>query len=161
MSYIILRGLWCNNIVNVHAPCEDKSDDVKDNLCDELERVFDQFPRYYMNILLRDFNSKVGTEDIFKSTIGNESSHEVSNDNGVRVVNFATSKNFDVKSTIFPHRSIHKYTWTSPEGKTHNQTLIDRERQSSIVDVRSFRGSDFDTDQHLVVAKVRDRLAEI
>jgi hypothetical protein len=27
MSYIILRGCWCNIIVlNVHAPCEDKSD---------------------------------------------------------------------------------------------------------------------------------------
>jgi hypothetical protein len=31
MSYIILRGRWCNIIVlNVNAPCEDKSDDVKD-----------------------------------------------------------------------------------------------------------------------------------
>jgi hypothetical protein len=30
--YIILRGRWCSIIVlNVHAPCEDKSDDVKDN----------------------------------------------------------------------------------------------------------------------------------
>jgi hypothetical protein len=40
--------------------------------------------------------------------IGNESSHEISNDTGVRVVNFATSKNLFVKSTMFPHRSIHK-----------------------------------------------------
>jgi hypothetical protein len=34
MSYIILRGFWCNIIVlNVCAPCEDKSDDVKDSFC--------------------------------------------------------------------------------------------------------------------------------
>jgi hypothetical protein len=46
-----------------------------------------------MKILLGDFNAKVGREDIFKPTIGNESSHEISNDNGVRVVIFATSKN--------------------------------------------------------------------
>jgi hypothetical protein len=32
MSYIILRGRWCHIIVlNVHAPTEDKIDDVKDN----------------------------------------------------------------------------------------------------------------------------------
>jgi hypothetical protein len=32
MSYIILRGRWCHIIVlNVHAPTEDKADDVKDS----------------------------------------------------------------------------------------------------------------------------------
>jgi hypothetical protein len=34
-----------------------------------------------MKILLGDFIAKVGREDIFKHTIGNESSHEISNDN--------------------------------------------------------------------------------
>jgi hypothetical protein len=74
-----------------------------------------------MNILLRDFNAKVGRKDTFKPTIGNESLHEISNDNGVRVVNFATSKNLVLKSTMFPHRKIHKYTWTSPDGNIHKQ----------------------------------------
>jgi exonuclease III len=46
MSYIILRGRWCNVIVlNVHAPCEDKGDDVKDSFYVELGRVSDHFPR--------------------------------------------------------------------------------------------------------------------
>jgi hypothetical protein len=73
-SYIILRGRWCNIIVlNVHAPCEDKGDDVKDSFYEELGRVYDQFPRYDMIILLGDFNVKAGRENIFKPTIGNES----------------------------------------------------------------------------------------
>jgi hypothetical protein len=50
-----------------------------------------------MKILLGDFNAKAGRENIFKATIGNESLHEISNDNGVRIVNFATSKNLVVK----------------------------------------------------------------
>jgi hypothetical protein len=61
-----------------------------------------------------------------------------------------------------PHRNIHKYTWTSPDGKNHNQIdriLIDRTRHSGILDVRSFRGADCDTDHYLVVAKVRKKLA--
>jgi hypothetical protein len=90
MSYIVLRGRWCQVIVlNVHAPTEDKTDGVKDSFYEELERVFDKFSKYHMKILLIDFNAEIGKEDIFKPTIGNESLHEISNDNGVRVVNFA------------------------------------------------------------------------
>jgi hypothetical protein len=62
---------------------------------------------------------------------------------------------------MFPHRNIHKYTWTSSDGKTNNQidhVLIDRRWHSSILDVRSFRGADCDTDQYLLVAEVRERL---
>jgi hypothetical protein len=93
MSYVILRGCWSHIIVlNAHAPIEDKTDDVKDRFCEEFECVFDKFPKYHMNILL-DFSAKVGREDIFKPTIENESLHKISNDNGVTVVNFATSKN--------------------------------------------------------------------
>jgi hypothetical protein len=62
---------------------------VKDNFYEESECIFYKFP---MQILLGEFNDKVGREDIFKPTIGNEISHKVSNDNGVREVNFATSK---------------------------------------------------------------------
>jgi len=48
VSYIVLRGHWCNIIVlNVHAPSEDKSDDSKDSTYEELEQVFDHFPRYH------------------------------------------------------------------------------------------------------------------
>ena len=82
----------------------------------------------------------------------------------VRLVNFAISKNLVVKSTMFPHRNIHKYTWTSPDGKTHNQidhVLIDRRWQSGVLDVRSFRGANCDTDHYLVIAKVRERLAVV
>ena len=104
----------------------------------------------------------MGRENIFKPTIGNEILHQHSNDNGVRIVTFATSKNLVVKSMMFPRRNIRKYTWTSPDGKTHNQIdhiLIDRRWHSSILDVRSFRGVDCYTDHCLVVAKLRERLA--
>jgi len=115
-----------------------------------------------MKIILGDFNIKVGRDNIFKPTIGNESLHQDSNDNGVRIVNFVTLKNVVVKSTMFLHQYIHEYTWTSPDGKTHNQTdhiLIDRRWNSSIPAVRSFRRADCNNDHYLVVAKVRERLA--
>jgi hypothetical protein len=46
MSYITLKGRWCDIIVlNAHAPAEDKDDVIKDSFCEELEQVFIQFPR--------------------------------------------------------------------------------------------------------------------
>jgi hypothetical protein len=51
----------------------------------------------------------------------NDSLHAISNDNGVRVVNFAAFKNFTVKRTIFLLHTIHNFTWTFPDGKMHDQ----------------------------------------
>jgi hypothetical protein len=73
MSFIILRGRWCHIIVlNVHAPTEDKTDGVKDSFCVELE-VFDKFPKYHIQILLGNFNAKVGREDILNRQLGRTS----------------------------------------------------------------------------------------
>ena len=53
MSYIVLRGRWCNIIaLHVHAPSEEKRDDSKGSFYEELEQVFDSFPKYLMKILL-------------------------------------------------------------------------------------------------------------
>jgi hypothetical protein len=46
ISYIVLRGRWCNTIaLNVHAPSEEKSDDSKDSFYEELEQVLIIFLR--------------------------------------------------------------------------------------------------------------------
>jgi hypothetical protein len=52
--------------MNIHVPIEDKIDDMKDTLCEELERVFDKFLQYRMEILLGDFSAKVGREASLK-----------------------------------------------------------------------------------------------
>jgi len=45
---------------------------------------------FHGKILLGDFIEKFGREDIFKLKIGNDSLHQDSNDDGVRIVKFAT-----------------------------------------------------------------------
>jgi hypothetical protein len=101
-------------------------------------KVFDKFPKYHMKILLRDFNAKVGREDVFKPTIGNESLHEISRDDGLRVVNYTISKHLRIKCMMFSHCNIYKYIWTSPDAKTQNQIdhiLVDMRRHSNVLEV--------------------------
>jgi hypothetical protein len=83
-----------------------------------------------MKNLLGEFNSKVGREDIFKPTIGDESLHE-----RVKLVNFAKSKNLRVKCTMVPHGNIHKFIWASLSGNNQTQILrivVDRRRHLSV-----------------------------
>jgi hypothetical protein len=70
MSYLILRGRWCHIIVlNVHAPTEDKTNDVKGSFYEELERV-DKFPEYHIKIVLGDFNAKLGRKTFLNRQLG-------------------------------------------------------------------------------------------
>jgi hypothetical protein len=114
-----------------------------------------------MKILLGDFNAKLGKEGIFKPTIGNNNLLQERSDKSVRIVNLFTSRNLVVKSTMFQHQNSRTFTWTSPDGKTHNLTyhiLIDRRWHSHIFDVPPSRRAHCDIDHYLVFAKVREKL---
>jgi hypothetical protein len=64
-SIIVLRGRWCHiNVLNFHASTEHKIDGVKGSIYEELEPVFDKFPKYHIKVLFKDFNVKIGREDI-------------------------------------------------------------------------------------------------
>jgi len=68
LKKITLRGSWCDIIVlNVHALTEDKTDYLKESLYENLEHVFDQFPKHHIKIVLGEFNTKEGREDSFKT----------------------------------------------------------------------------------------------
>jgi hypothetical protein len=148
-SHQRLRGLSLL-VMYVRAPTEDKIDNVKDSLYEELQRIFD----------IR-FQVQSSQKDIFKPTIENANLHEISNDNEVRVVNFATFENLIVKRTMFPHPNNHKYAWASPDGENHNQidVILIGEDIKVYLDVRSFKAADCDSDHYLVVVKTGERLA--
>ena len=63
---------------------------------------------------------------------------------------------------VLPHRNIHKYTWTSPDGNTHihnDHVLIYGRWHSITLDVQTFRGAVCNADHYLMATEVRERLA--
>ncbi|CAG4964057.1 unnamed protein product [Colias eurytheme] len=162
LCMIRVRGKFFNiSIVNAYAPTEDADEDIKDKFYDHLETVYEQLPGYDAKIVVGDFNAKIGREDIFIPTIGKHSKHNTSNDNGVRLISFASSKGMVVKSTMFPHKEIYKGTWKSPDGKTVNQidhVLIDDRHKNTIQDVRSYRGADCDSDHYMLGIKIKSKI---
>lgn len=60
-----------------------------------------------------------------------------------------------IKLRRFSRGNIHKYTRISPNGKTHNQSC--HVKINRILDIRSFRRVDRDSDHYPVAANGRDR----
>lgn len=93
-------------IINVHAETEDKDNITKKKFYQELERAYDGILSNDIKVIMGDFNAKIGREPIYKKVIGNQSLHENSNDNGLRVIDFASSRDMLVSSTCFARPDI-------------------------------------------------------
>lgn len=163
MCVMRIRGKFFNTtLICVHAPTEESEEEVKDQFYEKLEEVFDRQPRHDIKMIVGDMNAKVGREEIYRPTIGQHSIHETSNNNGVRLVDYAVSRNMTVSSTFFPHKRVHLETWMSPDGNTLNQidhVLVERRYGSGVMDVRSYRGADCDSDHRMVLVRYRQRIA--
>lgn len=83
------------------------------------------------------------------------------NDNGDRLVTFCASNNLAITSNMFPHKDVHKYTWTSPDGQRQNQidhVAVRSRCKRSVQDTRVYRGVDVGSDHNLVVTKAKLKL---
>ena len=114
-------------------------------------------PRHDMLLVIGDWNAKVG-----KQQLGEEGNVEKfgmkgeKSDNGERFVSFCTLNNLAIALTMFPHKEIHRYMWTSPNGQYHNQVDhvgVRSNFKRSVQDVRAYRGADCASDHKLVIAK--------
>jgi len=161
LCWLRLKAKWFScTLINVHAPTNEKTEETKEfyNL---LEQTISQITSSDIQIVLGDFNAKVGKENVYKPTIGNESLHNETNDNGMKMIQFALSKGLNIRSTTFPHKDIHKETWYSADGRTANQidhVLISNRFRSAITDIRALRGPDIGSDHNLLKINFKVKL---
>jgi len=76
------------------------------------------------------------------------------------MIPLAISKGFNVRSTTFPHKDIHKETWYSADSRTVNQidhVLISNRFRSAITD-RALRGPDSGSDHNLLKINFKVKL---
>ena len=100
-----------------------------------------------------DMNAKVGTD--------NTGEEEVMGIHGIGQVNDNGERFKGLCGFIFPHKTVHKASWVSPDGRTENQIdhfTISKKFRCSLQDVRVMRGADIGSDHHLLVGKVKIKL---
>ena len=108
-----------------------------------------------------DLNANIGEHNkdiegiMLKHGLGNI------NDNGERLREFCSMNGLVITGTCFPHRTAHKATWVSPNGRTQNQIdqmMIRKEWRRSVEHTRVYRGADAASDHYLLVVKIKLKL---
>jgi len=162
ISILRLKGKFHNiTLINVHAPTEEMMEEEKDKFYDDLQKTYKRAPKHDIVMILEDLNVKTGKEKAYESVMGKNTLHDVSNQNGEMVRNFAIENNLRVMSTQFQHKTIHKGTWISPNLTTVNQidhTLINTNKKKTVQDVRTLRRPNCDSDHFLVKTIIKQRL---
>lgn len=162
MAYLRVETKPFNmSILNLYAPTERAKEKEKEKFYEEVEEAIEGIPKEDTMLILGDLNAQIGKEEYLEEVAGKHTIHEDTNDNGHRLCDLAARTNLVIGSTKHEHPKRHKVTWVSPDKKTCTQidhVMITRRRQSSLKDVRTYRGACADSDHYMVTATIRQKL---
>ena len=123
-------------IIQCYTPTNEAEED-KGDWYEQLQQAVSRVPQHDMLLIMGDINAKVGDDNSKCGRAMGRHGCGVMNNNGERLVDFCLN-NCVIGGTIFPHKSIHKLTWKSPDGSTFNQIdhiLINGKWRRSLQDV--------------------------
>jgi hypothetical protein len=137
----------------IHQQTNKETKEIKEECYNLLEKNINKIASSNIKIVFGVFNAKVGKENIYKPTTGNKSLRNETNYDKTKMIQFAIFNGFNVRSTTFPHKDIHKETWHSAGGRSVNQidkVLISNKFRSAITDIRALREPDIRSDHNLL-----------
>ena len=115
-----------------------------------------------VTILMGNFNAKIGSNNRgYEEVMATHGIGEM-NENGEMFADLCSFNRLIIGGSVFQHIRIHKATWVSPDHRTENQIdhiCISEKFRRSMQDVRIHRGADAASDHHLVLTKLKLKLA--
>ena len=148
-------------LINCYAPTNNTTDELQKEFYDSLQGVLDRTPRRDIRILMGDLNAKLGSDNTGRERIMGRHGLGWLNENGERFAYLCAFNDLAIGDCIFPHKTIHKATWISPDGRSSNQIdhiAIGRKWRRSLIDVRVKRGADVASDHHLLLEVIKVKL---
>lgn len=92
------------------------------------------------------------------SLVDRHNLHDISNEYGIRMVNFAVFHN------MFIRKDINKATWICLDNNPRNQinhVLISRRERSVLVAVRTYTGANVGSNHYLVIAHIFSKISNV
>ena len=126
-----------------------------------ISMVLEQVPCRDVKIIMEDMNAKVGMDHTGREeAMGKHGTRTEMNEKS----DFCQVNKLVIGGTMFPHMECCKRTWRSPDSIIVNQidhlAFSGRWRSSlQVVDV--LRGADVESGHHLLMAKIRLKIAEV
>ena len=148
-------------VITCYTPIEDAEEVQKDVFYDQLQQAIQEVPSHDVLCVIGDFNARVGNDNEGREKIMGKNGCGNINDNGRRLCDLCVENNLAIGGTLFPHREIHKMTWTSPDGKIHTQidhVIINSKWKNSLLDVKARRGADVGGDHQLLMSTLAIKL---
>ena len=158
---IRIKGRYRNvTIISTHALTEEREDHEKEDFYDRLEEMYSNVQKYNITIIMGDCNVKIGREKHLTKVAGKYTIHNETRENGNLLAQSAARNKLFIMSTSFKHKKIHTGTCRIPGTSAVNQIdhgLLPLRHSSSIIDVRSCRGPNSESDHFLVKVRVREK----
>uniref|UniRef100_A0A8D8YBS6 Craniofacial development protein 2 n=1 Tax=Cacopsylla melanoneura TaxID=428564 RepID=A0A8D8YBS6_9HEMI len=158
---IILVKLQINekdvlNLIQVYMPTSKYTDEVIEELYDQIDDVLELVGNNETTIMLGDWNASVGS--IKEEGVSGNYGYGLRNNRGIRLQNFCKEKQFIITNTLFEQPMNRRYTWTKPGGKQRFQIdyiLVKKTQQKHILQCKTYPGADINSDHNLLSMKIR------
>ena len=144
------------NLIVAYAPAAEADESVLEMFNKNLDDLYKNCKSQEINILLGDFNAKVGLRKQGK-TVG---PHRLGthNERGERLVDWCEEKKLVITNTWFETHPRQKYIWIGPGDRARNQIdyiMINERYRTYISNARPYPGADANSDHNPVSANIK------
>jgi len=138
-------------IVQVYAPTSLSTQEELDEFYDDLQTEM-QHKKAHYNIVMGDFNAKVGTGD--ENCVG-RFGYGTRNERGDDLVNFAIANNFKIANTFFKKKPSRRWTWRSPDFETFNEIdYVLTDKLNIVTNIEILNKVNVDSDHRMVRCRI-------
>ena len=116
------------SVIVAYVPTNSATTEEKDTFYNTLDDILTKTPSHDLKIVIGDFNAQVGDDQkgIYQREMGRNglkicTKSQVCPDNGNRLIEMWTKHSLVIGGTKFPHKDIHKFTWTAPDKNFRTQ----------------------------------------
>ena len=150
---IRLSKRYSIQFIQVYAPTKSYSDEEVDEFYEEVSKM-KQKNRHHLNIIMGDFNARIGEKRKGEVSVGNYG-YDTRNDRGNRLVEFAETEQLYIMNSFFKKKPQRKWTWRCANGAVGEIDYILANKKYIVQDCSVLNKFNTGSDHRMVRCKIQ------